>query len=179
LAFEPMVGVGTLRLALNTDGTPTKGKAAEMHATALGRDGSVYGLSETEPATVPVGEYRLGTVTVSLGDPGGRHRWSFIFSDNGARGEPRWYKVEKNSTVTIDPIGTLSFELKQTEGTQAVKAGEVINVQPSLYTGDGLLINVAYRGEPISPAAQETLGARISLATTNDQNLAMAHSGFA
>jgi hypothetical protein len=179
LAFEPMVGVGTLRLALKANGTVAKANTVEMHATALGRDGSVYGLSATEPATVPVGEYRLGTVTVSLDDPGGRHRWSFIFSDNGATGEPRWNKVEKESAVTIDPIGTLRFELKQTDGARAVKAGEGIDVQPLLYTGDGLLINVAYRGEPVSPAAQETLGARISLATTNDQSLAMAHSGFA
>ena len=58
---------------------------------------------------MPVGEYRLGTVTVALDDPGGGQRWSFIFSDNGAKGEPRWYKVEKDGTVAIDPIGTLDL----------------------------------------------------------------------
>ena len=47
---------------------------------------------------MPVGEYRLGTVTVTLDDPQGGQRWSFIFSDNGAKGEPQWYKVEKDGS---------------------------------------------------------------------------------
>ena len=112
-----MIGVGTLRLAWkggkagNPDAASSAGNGVELHATALGRDGSVYGLSGTEPATVPVGEYRLGTVTIALDDPKGGQRWSFIFSDNGARGEPRWYKVEKDATVAIDPIGTPTFEI--------------------------------------------------------------------
>jgi len=48
-----------------------------------------------------------------------------------------------------------------------------------LYTGDGLLINVAYRGTPVSPAAQENLGAVTTLASTDGQTLGTAHSGFA
>ena len=63
LAIEPLIGVGTLRLAWKGNGRREPAEAVEMHATALGRDGSVFGLSGTEPATVPVGEYRLGTVT--------------------------------------------------------------------------------------------------------------------
>ena len=117
LGVEPLIGVGTLRLAWkgakagNPDAASSAGNRVELHATALGRDGSVYGLSGTEPASVPVGEYRLGTVTIALDDPRGGQRWSFIFSDNGARGEPRWYKVEKDATVAIDPIGTPLFEI--------------------------------------------------------------------
>jgi hypothetical protein len=48
-----------------------------------------------------------------------------------------------------------------------------------LYTGDGLLINVAYRGAPVSPGLQVPLGARITLATTDGQILSTTHSGFA
>jgi hypothetical protein len=128
---------------------------------------------------VPVGEYRLGTVTIALDDPHGGQRWSFVFSDNGSKGTPRWYKVEKDATVTIDPLGTPSFEISLTDKVQAAKAGEDIHLQPLLYTGDGLLINVAYRGAPISPGLQETLGARIALASTDGQILSTAHSGFA
>ena len=58
--------------------------AAELHATLVGRDGSAFGLSANEPATVPVGDYRLGTVTATFDDPQGGPNWSFIFSDNGA-----------------------------------------------------------------------------------------------
>jgi hypothetical protein len=172
LAFEPLVGTGTVRLA-------AKAKAAELNATLIGRDGSAFGLSNDEPATVPVGEYRLGTVTAAFDDPEGGPRWSFIFSDNGAKGEPKWYKVEKDGHVPIDPIGTLAMELSLTEKVKTARAGEDVSVQPLLYTGDGLLINVAYQGSPTSPAAQESLGASISLATTDGQALGTARSGFA
>ena len=46
-------------------------------------------------------------------------------------------------------------------------------------TGDGLLINVADRGTPVSPAAREYLGAVTTLASTDGQTLGTAHSGFA
>jgi hypothetical protein len=182
LVIEPLIGVGTLRLAWKggpTGPAPAAG-TVEMHATALGRDGSVYGLSSTEPATVPVGEYRLGTVTVALDDPKGGQRWSFIFSDNGARGAPRWYKVEKDGAVSIDPIGAPIFEIGLGDNAaQPAKPGSDVSVQPLLYNGDGLLINVGYRGAPASPALQEVLGAQVSLRTTEDHTLATAHSGFA
>jgi hypothetical protein len=186
LGVEPLVGVGTLRLswkgrAGGRDGALAGANAIELHATALGRDGSVYGLSGIEPASVPVGEYRLGTVTISMDDPGGGRRWSFIFSDNGAKGDPRWYKVEKDGTVAIDPIGTPLFEIDLRDPMdKRARPGDEIALQPLLYTGDGLLINVAYRGSPASPALQETLGARTSLREAgSEQVLATAHSGFA
>jgi hypothetical protein len=130
---------------------------------------------------VPVGEYRLGTVTIALDDPAVGQRWSFLFSDNGARGDPRWYKVEKDGAATIDPIGTPQFELDlrdKVEGNR--RPGDEVPLQPLLYTGDGLLINVAYRGSPTSTALQETLGARIELHGSGSESvLATAHSGFA
>jgi hypothetical protein len=179
LAVEPLIGVGTLRLAWK-GGAAVAGGSVELHATALGRDGSVFGLSGTEPANVPVGEYRLGTVTIALDDSKGGQRWSFIFSDNGAKGDPRWYKVEKDGAVAIDPIGTPSFEISLSDNAvQWAKPGADVNLQPLLYTGDGLLINVGYRGSPASPALQEVLGAQVALRTTDDHILATAHSGFA
>jgi len=178
LAFAPLVGTGTLRLAFKGKVPSNQSKAAELHATAIGRDGSVFALTGSEPATVPAGEYRLGTVTIALDDPKSGQRWSFVFSDAGARGQPRWYKAEKDAAVTIDPIGTLSFELKPNDQPTMAKPGEDVALQPALYTGDGLLIIVAYCGNPVSPAAQETLGARIALMTTDGKALATAHSGF-
>jgi hypothetical protein len=187
LTVEPLIGVGTLRLAwkgaraANPDAASSSG-SIELHATALGRDGSVFGLSSIEPASVPIGEYRLGTVTVALDDPRGGEGWSFIFSDNGARGEPRWYKVEKGGSVAIDPIGTPLFEIDlRDEASKRPRPGDDVNLQPLLYTGDGLLITVAYRGSPSAPAAQETLGARVALRSggTSEHALATAHSGFA
>ena len=68
--------------------------------------------------------------------------------------------------ITIDPIGKPSFELKLSSQVSAVRPGEDVALQPALYTGDGLLIIVAYCGNPVSPALQEILGgARIVLRT--------------
>ena len=60
--------------------------------------------------TVPAGEYRLGTVSLSFDDPQGGPRWSFIFSDNGGTSDHKWYRVEKGGTVEIDPIGKLVLQ---------------------------------------------------------------------
>ena len=173
LVLEPLVGTGTVQLTLK------KGKATDLHATLAGRDGSAFGLSGTEPATVPVGEYRLSTVTAALADPHGEQNWSFIFSDNGAKGDPKWYRVGKDQQIAIDPIGTLEMGLNVADKAKTVKAGEDVSLQPLLYTGDGLLINVAYRGTPTSPTAQESLGALTTLASTDGHTLGSAHSGFA
>ena len=119
-------------------------------------------------------------MTIALDDPKGGQRWSFVFSDNGAKGDPRWYKVEKDGAVAIDPIGTPSFEISLSDNAaQRARPGDDVNLQPLLYTGDGLLINVGYRGTPASPALQEVLGAQVALRTTDGQTLATAHSGFA
>ena len=45
LAFKPLVGTGTLRLAFAGNGPSGHAKAVEMHATAIGRDGSVFALT--------------------------------------------------------------------------------------------------------------------------------------
>jgi hypothetical protein len=129
---------------------------------------------------LPLGEYRLGVVTASFNETQRKdNRWSFVCSSNGTKGDPRWYKVEKDGAVTIDPIGALSFESSLSERAGVVKPCEDINIQSLLYTADGLLINLAYRGAPTSPASQENLGAQVVLATFNGHILARAHSGFA
>ena len=156
-----------------------KGHASELHATLVGRDGSAFGLSASDLATVPVGEYRLGTVTATFNDPQGGESWSFVFSDNGAKGDPKWYNVGKGQQLAIDPVGVLDMELSVADKMKTVRAGEDISLQPLLYTGDGLLINVAYRGAPVSPRTQESLGAISTLSTTDGQTLGSAHSGFA
>ena len=109
LSVEPLEGSGTVRLALaKRQGLPA---AVELTATLIGRDGSAVGLTgERAQATVPIGEYRLGTVTCAFEDAQGGPRWNFVFSDIGRRGEARWYKVEQGGTVTIDPIGRLEFK---------------------------------------------------------------------
>ncbi|HZW31240.1 MAG TPA: hypothetical protein VFF52_11065 [Isosphaeraceae bacterium] len=177
LSVDPLEGSGTVRLALaNRQGLPA---AVELTATLIGRDGSAVGLTgEGAQATVPIGEYRLGTVTCAFEDAQGGPRWSFVFSDIGRRGAPRWYKVEPGGMATIDPIGTLEFRTGA-EGMGLPRPGEDLKVQPQLFTGDGLLIVTCYRGRQANPAGDSGAGATIALTTTDGRTLAAAHSGFA
>jgi hypothetical protein len=73
---------------------------------------------------------------------------------------------------------SINIELTLKDQTRAVRSGDDVAVQPALYTGDGLLIVVAYCGNPVSPAAQEILGARIAVMTADGTTLATAYSGF-
>jgi hypothetical protein len=177
LSLAPLEGTGTVRLVAAKRQGPSA--PVELVATLIGRDGSAVGLSGARgQATLPIGEYRLGTVTFAFDDPQGGPRWSFVFSDIGRRGEPRWYTVEKDRTLAIDPIGAV--ELKTgAEGEAPLRPDDDVKVQPQLYTGDGLLIVTCYRGTPASPAGDSGAGARISLINPDGHTLATAHSGFA
>jgi hypothetical protein len=177
LSVEPLKGSGTVRLAYaRRQRLPAP---VELTATLVGRDGSAVGVTgEGSAAPVPIGEYRLGTVTCAFEDVQGGPRWNFVFSDIGRRGEARWYKVEQGATVAIDPIGTLEFRT-DTGGTEVLRPGEQLKLEPRLFTADGLLIVTCYRGTVASPAGDSSTGAAIALATADGQVLDTAHSGFA
>jgi hypothetical protein len=175
LVLEPLEGSGTIRLAFARPGM----SVAELSATLIGRDGSAVGLSGvTGGAVVPVGNYRVGTVTLSLDDPGGGPRWSYVFSDSGARGDPAWYRVAKGDEVAVDPLGTIDLTTGL-EGVNPRKPGDDLSLRPGLYTGDGLLIVTCFRGTPTSPAGDDGPGAEVSLNDREGRPLATASSGFA
>jgi hypothetical protein len=178
LAIDPLEGTGTLRLGLQGNGPLPRAKVLETHATAIGRDGSVFALSGGEPAIVPAGEYRLGNLTVSLEHAKSGEAWTFVFSDGLWSGAPRWYKVAKDAAVTIDPVGKPRFELVRFDNNATGRPGEDVVVRPALYTGDGLLIIVGYCGKPVSPATQEVLAAQVNLLNHDGRTMATAHSGF-
>ncbi len=71
LAFEPLLGTATLRLAVapkrERERLDRRRSGVEIRVTAIGRDGSVFALTGTEPATVPAGDYRVSDVTISPG----------------------------------------------------------------------------------------------------------------
>ncbi len=179
LAFKVVDGAGTVKLKLSRpSGSPP---ATEVHATLIGRDGSAVGLGgEIEGVTVPAGDYRLGTLSLSFDDPAGGAKWSFIFSDNGGRPDHKWHKVEKGATVEIDPVGKLTLETGVDEQANGHLAGDDVALQPRLFTGDGLLINTCFRGSPTTPGGHDGQGADIKLrgADTQAQTLAEAASGF-
>ncbi len=178
LALEPLEGTGTVRLTLKRPaGAP---RVAEVHATLIGRDGSAVGLKgEGVGVTLPTGEYRVGTLTLALDDPGGGPRWSFIFSDNGGKRDHKWYKVEKGGSVEIDPVGTLELQTGVEDDARSPRGGDDLPLQPRLYTGVGLLINTCFRGTPTTPGGHDGSGADIKLTGTDERPLGVARSGFA
>ncbi len=127
---------------------------------------------------VPVGDYRLGTVTLSLDDPDRGPRWSYVFSDNGRKGDPVWHTVAKGGKVAVNPLGTVRLTTGlEDEGPRP--PGDNLSLRPGLYTGDGLLIVTCYRGTPTSPAGDEGPNAEVSLNDREGRPLATARSGFA
>ena len=176
LSLEPLEGTGTVRLALNRP--EGAARVLSLSATLVGRDGSVVGISgDRGEAVVPVGEYRVHNVTVTLDDPGGGPSWGFVFSDDGGRTGLGWHDVAKGATVALDPIGPLDFKL--VIETPTCRAGEELSLVPRLYTAGGLLINTSYRGSPAHPGGQDGPGAEVTLSETSGRPLATARSGFA
>jgi hypothetical protein len=174
LSLEALHGTGTVRLAARP--SDRKSRVRDVTATLIGRDGSAVSLGGTAPAAVvPAGEYRLAAVTLALDDPAGGPRWTFIFSDQGRRGPPRWHSVAKDDALVIDPIGSL--ELRTGLGKAGtVKSGGDLEFQPQLFTGDGLLIVACVRGTPASPAGEESFADSVLAGAT--ARVGSARSGF-
>jgi hypothetical protein len=178
LALEVVEGTGTVRLNLSRPAGSSH--TTELHATLIGRDGSAVGLSgEGDALTVPAGEYRIGTLTLAFDDPSGGPRWSYIFSDDGAKQEYKWYRVEKDDALEIDPVGQLVLETGVDDRGKSVAPGDDISLQPKLYTGGGLLINTCFRGSPTTPGGHDGQGADIKLTSAGNQSLGVTCSGFA
>jgi hypothetical protein len=174
LSLGVLEGTGRVSLAF----ARTAATVLDLGATLVGRDGSAVGLRGPDAVTVPVGEYRLSTVTLTLADPAGGRSWSYVFSDNGRRGELFWYKVAKDGSLAIDPIGRLEMAV-ELEADAPPRWDAVLRVNPALYTGDGLLIVTAYRGSPTVTASEGGPGAEVSLRDGVGRTFGATHSGFA
>jgi hypothetical protein len=133
LALSPLSGTGTIKLSSTL-------KASEAMVTLQSRDGIVATIRQADgKAALPPGEYRVSSVLLTLPAKDGGAAWGYVFGDNGGKA-PRWHKVTKGGTVTIDPIGKLDF------GIEVKRNGDNATVDTRLYTGEGLLIEKAYRG---------------------------------
>jgi hypothetical protein len=176
LELARLEGTGKLKLALPPTIKP--GQAREVVATFQSRDGVVATIRQAEAeVTVPAGDYRLSSLLLTLQDPAGGPTWGYVFTDNGGK-EPRWHKVAKDAAVSVDPVGKLDFGVSAGEGGKC-KPGESLTVRPALYTGDGLLIERAYRGAFSSGVFDQGCGAKVSLRARDGGVLASTTSGFA
>jgi hypothetical protein len=177
LSFARLEGTAKLRLRL-----PAALKAdqiEEIQATVQSRDGVVANLRSLETATtVPAGSYRISSLLLTIKDAKGAS-WGFVFNDNGGRSHS-WHDAAKDAEVALDPIGSLDFTVEMGEGQTTCKAGETLTVRPALYTGDGLLIERAYRGAyTSSPFGGGGCSGEIALHGADEAILDSASSGFA
>jgi hypothetical protein len=175
LSLDVLEGTGRVSLAF----ARTAATVLDLNATLVGRDGSAVGLHGVDAVAVPAGEYRLSTVTLTLADPAGGPTWSYVFSDNGRRGEMIWYKLAKDGTLAVDPIGRLEMAVNFEEENAPLRPDANLRVNPALYTGDGLLIVTAYRGSPTMTASDDGLGADVSLCDGAGRAHGATRSGFA
>jgi hypothetical protein len=173
LALERLEGTGKLRLAVRP--ADPRSRVLDLSATLVGRDSSVVSLQGTGEAEVPVGEYRLQTLTVTLADPKGGPRWCYSFSDRGARPGQHWYAVPRDGTLTLDPVGKPDFRTGLKEGA-AARAGQNLEFQPELFTGDGLLIVSCVRGTPGGEGRESCFAE--SVLAAGGERLEAARSGF-
>jgi len=177
LSFARLEGTGNLRLRLPPAIKPDQ--VEEIQATVQSRDGVVANLRSLGSAvTVPAGSYRISSLLLTLKDPSGGAPWGFVFNDNGGKGH-RWHDLAKDAELTLDPIGTLEFVAAVNDGKTTCRAGESVDVRPALYTGDGLLIERAYRGVFVSGSFGGGCGGLIKLLGPGERPLDSATSGFA
>lgn len=180
LRFEKIEGTGTVKLALpNPSGEGLRTDIAEASVVLVGRDGSSV-LVDAAPDGVelPVGEYRITSLSLRLNDAERGQVWSYLFSSAFDPVEDDWHPVTKGSTWNFDPIGTLDFQVKVIEPDERKAPGENVIVQPYLYTGDRLLIRNVYRGWN-APAYNHGGGAMVKLVDEDGNALGQSNSGFA
>lgn len=144
LALVPLEGTGKVRLALPQTVRPEQ--VEEIQVTVQSRDGVTGGLNRLDAEiSLPAGDYRITTLVLMLKDAKGGPAWGFVFNDNGGK-EPRWHTLAKNGSLSLEPVGALDFSANVHNGKTDCRAGDSLEVKPALYTGDGLLIERAYRG---------------------------------
>jgi hypothetical protein len=176
LAFRKLEGTGAVRVALRPPALSER--VEELTVTLMGRDGSVFSLRGRDArATLPVGDYRLSVLTLTLKDPRGGPPWSFVFSDRGGRPH-RWHKLDKGGRLVLDPVGKLELLAVLDREDRRCRPGQVLAVRPQLYTGDGLLIATADRGSTDPAGRPGGCAAAVVLTSAEGTPLSTGASGF-
>ncbi|MFT3880306.1 MAG: hypothetical protein QM703_11670 [Gemmatales bacterium] len=171
LALKPVFGVGKLSIAPpNITGGA---KVVALSATVTSKDGTLATFTSLEkPLLLPPGEYACVSLRMSLQKDNAI--WSYLFTTVDS-GRLSWKKLEKDQELKLDVVGKPHLEAAL--GTSDIKPGSDFYVQPQLWTGTGLLINIVYMGLD-QPMVGNVESAKIVL---QDQTttLASSASGFA
>ena len=180
MRFDLLEGAGRVQLVLPGPGGAPRTDVVDVQALLVGRDGSaVLARGPGAPTEVPIGEYRLGMVTLRIADPAKGDPWSYVFSETTSPDAATWRAVAKDSEITLDPMGELRFGIELSPSVDAVVAGDGLTLRPRLHTGDRLLINTAYRGREAPAFGYGSLQATFVLQDETGTLLTSGTSGFA
>jgi hypothetical protein len=184
LSLAKLEGTGIIQLAVHQKPAPDSsepgvlGRVSEIAVTLVGRDGSAVGLrGASAEASVPIGDYRVNAVAVTLDDAAGAARWNFVFSDNQSGDAKRWHQLKKDDRLSIDPLEKFDFAAGPWQISGTCRPGDDLTFQPKLFTVDGLLINTCYRGT--HDTGRDGTCASIKLTASDGTLLSTAQSGFA
>jgi hypothetical protein len=178
LALTRLEGTGSVRIAFTS--AETASLLTAMTATLVGRDGSAFCLTGVDrDRTVPVGEYRLSSLSFTLKDLKDGPAWNYVFSDNGGRAQRVWFKVEKDASRRIEPLAEFEVDTGLPKGTTTCRPDEILTLSPRIYTRDGLLINTCYRGKENTVTSRSGPCGRTMLVGIDGKPVSTASSGFA
>ena len=144
-----------------------------MILTLSGDDGSVYSLTDADAeADLPVGRYCASVLYVVVRPYDGDRDWQFTFSRSSRIRTRDWIEIVKGESVEYDPIGKLVLDATVERPAKQSR----LTVQPRLFTGSGLLINLCQISGTSAYGGQHC---RIRLTDSSDQAVGQSSSGFA
>jgi hypothetical protein len=170
--LRPLEGVGTIRLRqLNLQ----EGVVVDsITATLNSKDGIVATLTGLDtPVTLPVGDYTFTSLTLALRKNGALT--SYVFSSQAVGGT--WNRLEKNGSLSLDPLGTPRLEVSVNH--EQLAAGADLMIQPQLYTATGLVINTVYHGRERPVLTDGSIRATMLVHSSDGTRLGERTSGFA
>lgn len=141
--LKPVEGEGDLSVDLDLADPQSKVEAFSL--SLFGDDGASFRIDSLQPQKMPVGKYKVGSLSLLMTDNDSPKPWYFSFSHSGRDGEGKWFEVTKDNKVVVDPLGEFRFGFT---GDKYLEVGSDINVRPFLVTETELYLRASSRHEP-------------------------------
>lgn len=172
-SLSELTGAGTVELQL---ATTQRRDPTDYRALLVGVDQTAVSLGKDDgPVEVPVGRYRLATLSVKY-EADDREAWNFVFSGGGSGAH--WYEVRRGKRCVIEPLTDLRLVARIDDRQAVYRPGDFVGVSPRLYSASGLMINSCTRGNS-QPWQLDSGPCALVRLCEDDGQVAAAQSGFA
>lgn len=173
-SLSELTGAGTVELQLATKG---RRDPQDYRALLVGVDQTAVSLGKDDgPVAVPVGRYRLATLSVKYDGDDDSPAWNYVFSGSGSGAQ--WHEVKREKRCVIEPLTGMKLVAKMDDRQTAYRPGDFVIVSPRLYSAAGLMINSCTRGTMQPWQLGRGPSALVQLCQ-DDTQVAAAQSGFA